>query len=74
MTKTFPMVSHKNNNLSANEGFLIFLTSELLTCFIGDFILKMKSQSIAYLLNESEHIYIGVWTLKVKCTQYGICG
>jgi hypothetical protein len=34
----------------------------------------MKSQSIAYLLNESEHIYIGFWTLEMKCTQYGICG
>ena len=33
----------------------------------------MKSQSIVYLLNGSEHtVYIGFWTLKVKCTQYEI--
>jgi hypothetical protein len=25
MTKTFSMVSHKNYNLSVNEGFVIFL-------------------------------------------------
>jgi hypothetical protein len=48
----------------------MFLTSKLITCFIDGFTLKMESQSIAYLLNESEHIYIGFWTLKVTCTQY----
>ena len=57
MTKTLSMVGHKNYNLSANEDFVIFLTSMLITCFIDGFTLKMKSQSIAYLLNESEHIY-----------------
>ena len=36
------------------------------------FTLIMKSQSIVYLLNESEHIY-WILALKVKCTQYGIC-
>ena len=59
MTKTLSMVSHKNYYLSANEDFLIFLTSKLFTCFIGGFTLKMKPQSIAYLLNGSEGIY---WT------------
>ena len=32
----------------------------------------MKSQSIIYLLIGSE--YIGFWTLKMKCTQYGVYG
>jgi hypothetical protein len=29
MAKTLSMVSHKNYNLSANEGFVIFLTSKI---------------------------------------------
>jgi hypothetical protein len=41
----------------------MFLTSKLITCFIEGFTSKRKSQSNAYLLNGSEHIYIGVWTL-----------
>ena len=49
------MVSHKNYNLNANEGFVVFLNSKLITCFTDSFTLKRKSQSIAYLLNESEH-------------------
>ena len=57
MTKTLPMATHKNYNLSANEGFVIFLTSKLITCFIGVITLKMKSQSIAHLLNGGEHMY-----------------
>jgi len=28
---------------------------------------------MTYLLGGSAHIYIGFETLKVKCTQYGIC-
>ena len=67
------MVSHKNYNLSANEGFVIFLTSKLLTCFISGFTLKMKFQPIAYYSMEM-NIFIGFGILKVKCTQYGICG
>ena len=58
------IVSHKNNNLNGSEGFVIFLTSKSITCFIDGFTLIMTSQSIAYLLNESEHIYIlkfGPW-------------
>ena len=51
------MVSRKDYNLNTNEGFVIFLTSKLITCFIGGFTLIMKPQSIAYLLNGSEHIY-----------------
>ena len=73
MTKTLSMVSHKNYNLSANEDFVIFLTSKLITCSIDEFTLEMKFYSIVYLLNESEHIIV-YRTLKMKCTQYGICG
>ena len=78
MTKNLSMVSHKFFNLSANECFVIFLIFKLITCFIDNFTLKMKSHYVAYLLNESEHIYIyiyiGFWTLKVKCIQYGLYG
>ena len=63
MTKTLSMVSHKNYNLGANEGFVIFLTSKSNTCYIDGFTSKMKSQSIAYLLNGSEHIY---WILDLE--------
>ena len=41
----------------ANESFVIFLTFGLVTCFIDNFTSIMTSQSIAYILNESEHIY-----------------
>jgi hypothetical protein len=54
------------------EGFVIFLTSKLIICFIGGFTLKIKSQSIAYLLIEV-NICTCFKTVKVKCTQYGIC-
>ena len=49
------MVSCKN--LDANEGIVIFLTSKLIKCFIGDFTLTMKPQSIVHVLNESERVY-----------------
>ena len=48
MTKILSLVCHKNYNLSANEGFVIFLTFKLITCFIDGLTPKMKSQSIAY--------------------------
>ena len=60
MTKTLSRVSHKNYNLSANEGFVMFFTSKLHACFIDGF---TSNQSIAYLLNESEHIY---WTMDLE--------
>ena len=63
MTKILSMISHKNYNLNANEGFVMFLTSRLITCFIDGFTSQMKSQSIAYLLNGSEHIY---WILDLE--------
>ena len=52
----------------------MFLTSKLIPCLIDGFTSKRESQSIAYLLNESEHIDIGFWTLKMKCIQYGLYG
>jgi hypothetical protein len=58
MTKTIAMISHKNYNLSANEAFVIFLNSKLITCFIDGFTSKIKSQSIGYWLNGSEHTYM----------------
>ena len=62
MTKTLSMVSHKNYNLRANEGFMIFFTSKLIPCFVDGFTLTLKSHSIAYLLNVSEYILdFGPW-------------
>ena len=63
MTKTLSMVSHINYNLNANESFITFLTSKWITWFIGVFTLKMKSQSIAHLLNGSKHVY-WIWDLE----------
>ena len=74
MTKTLSMASCENYNLNANEGFVIFWTSKLNIRFIDSFTLKMKSQLIVYLLNESEHIYrivdleIEVHSIWVMCT------
>ena len=67
MTKTLSMASHKNYNLSVDESFAILLTSKLITCFIDGFTLIRKSQSTVDLLNGS--VYIGFWTLKLKCTR-----
>jgi hypothetical protein len=50
---------------------VIFLTSKLITRFIDNFSLGMKSQSIANLLRGSERLY---WILDLegeKCTRYG---
>jgi hypothetical protein len=63
MTKTLSMVSYKNYNLGVNEGFVTFLSSKLITYFIGGFTLKIKSHSIAYLLNGSDYIY---WILDLE--------
>ena len=63
MTKTLLMASHENYNLGAREGFVMLLTSKLITCFIDGFTLRMKSKSIACLLNEREHIY-WIWDLE----------
>ena len=71
--RQFQIVSHKNYNLNASEGFVTFFTSKSITCFIDNFTLIRNPLSISYLINGSEHIYIGFWTLKAKYTQYGIC-
>ena len=55
--RQFQMVSHKNYNLNVNEDFAMFLTSKLIMCFIDGFTSGMKSQSIAYILIGSAHIY-----------------
>ena len=52
------IVSHKNYNLKANEDFVMFMTSKLITCFIDGFTLGMKSQETFNLLSGSVHIYI----------------
>ena len=65
MTKTLWIVSSKKFHLNANKGFVIFLISKLITCFIGGFTLTMKPQSIAHSLNGSEHIYI-YWILYLE--------
>jgi hypothetical protein len=56
--RQFQMISHKNYNINVNEDFVMFLTFELITCFIDDFTSRMKSQSIVVLLIGSAHIYI----------------
>ena len=63
------MVSHKNYNLSANEVFVMFLTSKLITCFIDGFTPKRNSQLIACSLNGSEHIY---WIMDLENEVYSI--
>src|SRR5450631_1750901 len=73
MTKSLSIVRNKNYNLNANEDFVIFLTSKLITCFLGGFTLKMKSSQLL-IYSMEVNIYIGFETLKMKCTQYGICG
>ena len=60
---TLSMVIQKNDNLSANEGFVIFSFSKLMTCFIDGFTVKMKSQLVAYLCIGNEHIY---WILGLE--------
>src|SRR5450631_3000617 len=73
MRKSLSIVSDKNYNLSANEDFVILLTSKLITCFLGGFTLKMKSSQLL-IYSMEVNIYIGFETLRMKCTQYGICG
>ena len=65
------VVSCKLYNLNANEGFVIFLTSKLITCFIGGSTLTMKPQSIAHLLLESAHIY---WILDLEGKVHSVWG
>ena len=59
----FQMVSHKIHNLYVNKDFVIFLTSKLITFFIDGFTSCINSESMAYLLGRSAHIY-GIWDLE----------
>ena len=62
MAKTRSILTYNNYNPDANEGYVIFSTSKLITCFIEGFTLKMKSQLITCVLNRSEHVY---WILNL---------
>ena len=57
MTKTISNGKSQKNNLNANEDFVMFLTSKLITCFIDNVTFRMKSQSITCLLTRSARIY-----------------
>ena len=63
------MVSHKNYNLNVTQNFAMLSTSKLITCFIDGFTSKMKSQSIAYLLVGSAHMY---WILDLEGEMHSI--
>ena len=63
--KTKKILNGKSQNyyLNVNEDFVMFLTSKLITCFIDGFTSGMISQSIAYLLIGSAHVY---WILHLE--------
>ena len=71
MTKIILNGKSQNYNLNVNEDFVMFLTSKLITCFIDGFTSGMKSQSIAYLLIGSAHIY---WILDLEGEVHSIWG
>ena len=58
------MVIHKSYNINVNEDFVLFLTYELITCFIDTFTSEMKSQSISFLLSGNTHTLI--WILDLE--------
>ena len=62
------MLNYKHYNLNVNNGFVILLTSKLITRFTNNYTSKVKSQSIASA--PSEYIY----TLKMKCPQQRLYG
>ena len=67
------MISLKTHHLIASEDSSFsynFLTSKMITCFKDGFASRLKAQSIAYLLNDSEHIHIGCWALKAQSIAY----
>jgi hypothetical protein len=57
MRKTLSNRKSQNYSLTANEDFVMFLTSKLITCFIDGFTLGMKSQANAYSQSQSAHVY-----------------
>ena len=63
MTKTLLVISHESYNPGANEGFVTFSTSTIMTCFIDGFTSKTKYESIFYFRIESEHV---CWILNVE--------
>ena len=69
MTKALAMVSHKNHNLSANEGFGNIFDSQVVYMLYWQFHYEKKSQSIVYLLDGSEHIY---WILDLQDKVYSV--
>jgi hypothetical protein len=62
-------VQLRTSFLTSDLNYKILFTSKLITCFIDNFTLKMLSQSIAYLLNESEHIY---WILDLAGEMHSV--
>ena len=63
MTKTFSLVSHKYDTLSANGGFAMFLTSKLITCFYWQFHFENEIL-VNYLFTQWKWTYIldfGPW-------------
>ena len=57
------MISHKNHNLNVDEDYVMVLTSKLVLHFINGFTPRMTSQSLAYLLLGSAHMY---WISNLK--------
>ena len=66
MTKTLSMVT-KKYNLNANEGFVIFLTSNLLQSLLAVSLWKGNPNQLL-IFSMKVNIYIGFRILKVKCT------
>ena len=52
------MISHNKHNLGANEAFVMFLISKLITCFIDGLTSQKEVPINCLLLNESEHILL----------------
>ena len=69
MTWTISDCTSLKNIIKFNECFVMFLTSTLIACFINHFTFKMESQSIAYLLIGSNHIY---WNLDLGGKMHSI--
>ena len=69
MTRLISNGKLQNYNLNINEDFVMCLTSKSIMCFIDGFTSGMKSQSIAYLLIGSAHIY---WILDLEGEMHSI--
>jgi hypothetical protein len=65
------MGSLKNYNLNANEGFVIFLTSKFIYMLYWRFHFQSEIPNHVLIYSMEVNKYIGFWTLKMKCTQYG---